>query len=58
MVSAGLLCHGDLQSMILAMPIAIAVAVAMAIAVAMAMAMAMVQQPGLCMAIAYGPCDM
>ena len=34
--------------MILAMPIAMAIAVAVA----------MVQQPGLCMAIAYGPCDM
>lgn len=42
--------------MILAMPIAMAVAVAMAMV--MAMAMAMVLQPGLCMAIAYGHCDM
>lgn len=42
--------------MILAMPIAMAVAVA--IAMALAVAVAMVQQPGLCMAIAYGPCDM
>ncbi len=35
--------------MILAMPIAMAIAVAVA--------MAMVLQPGLCMAIAYGHCD-
>lgn len=40
--------------MILAMPIAMAIAMAMALTVAVAM----VQQPGLCMAIAYGPCDM
>ena len=42
--------------MILAKPIAMAIAVA--VAVAMANAIAMVLQPGLCMAIAYGPCDM
>lgn len=42
--------------MILAMPIAVAIAMVMAMAVAVAMTR--VLQPGLCMAIAYGPCDM
>ena len=36
----------------------LAMAIAMAMALAVAVAVAMVQQPGLCMAIAYGPCDM
>ena len=33
-------------------------AMAIAMAMALAVAVAMVQQPGLCMAIVYGPCDM